>query len=53
MIAERVILTVFNRENAQITIEGGFGMEDQKRKEVFYQVGLGNIVQVFLCASIG
>jgi len=44
--AERVILTILNRENSQITIEGAYGIDDKKRKEAVYHIGHGIIGRV-------
>lgn len=44
--AERVILTVLNRENSQITIEGSYGIADEKKKDAKYQLGHGIIGRV-------
>lgn len=44
--AERVILTVLNRESEQITIEGAYGLDERKRKETIYQIGHGIIGRV-------
>ncbi len=43
--AERIILTVLNRENSQITIEGSYGVNDTK-KSITYQIGHGIIGRV-------
>ncbi|HEY6915939.1 MAG TPA: GAF domain-containing protein, partial [Paludibacter sp.] len=44
--AERIILTILNRENSHITIEGAYGIDDNKRKEAVYQLGHGIIGRV-------
>lgn len=44
--AERIILTILNRENSQITIEGSYGISEKERKEAVYQVGQGVIGRV-------
>ena len=41
--AERIILTVLNRESSQITIEGSFGISEKERREAVYQIGHGII----------
>lgn len=43
--AERIILTILNRENSQITIEGSYGVNDTK-KGITYQIGHGIIGRV-------
>ena len=44
--AERIILTVLNRENSTIVIEGAYGITDKERKKVVYEIGKGIIGQV-------
>ncbi len=44
--AERIILTVLNRESSQITIEGSFGISEKERREAVYQIGHGIIGRV-------
>jgi Nif-specific regulatory protein len=44
--AERIILTVLNRENSQITIEGSYGIDEKKIKETVYHIGHGIIGRV-------
>ncbi|MDD3322794.1 MAG: sigma 54-interacting transcriptional regulator [Paludibacter sp.] len=43
--AERIILTVLNRENSQISIEGSYGVDEEKKKSI-YQIGRGIIGRV-------
>lgn len=43
--AERIILTVLNRESSHITIEGSYGVNDEK-KNITYQMGHGIIGRV-------
>jgi len=44
--AERIILTILNRENSNIVIEGSYGINVQEKKETVYQIGLGIIGSV-------
>lgn len=44
--AERIILTILNRENSHITIEGAYGIDEKKRKEAVYHIGRGIIGRV-------
>jgi len=44
--AERIILTVLNRESSHIVIEGSYGITENERKKAVYQVGQGVIGQV-------
>src|ERR1035437_5545543 len=44
--AERIILTVLNRENSYINIEGSFGISEIERKKAIYHVGQGIIGRV-------
>lgn len=44
--SERIILTILNRENSQITIEGAYGIDESKRKEAIYKLGHGIIGRV-------
>lgn len=44
--AERIILTVLNRENSQITIEGSYGIEEEEKKNAIYKIGTGVIGRV-------
>ena len=44
--AERIILTVLNRESSHIVIEGSYGISESERKKAVYQVGQGVIGQV-------
>lgn len=44
--AERIILTVLNRENSNIVIEGSYGITLQEKKDAIYQVGQGIIGRV-------
>jgi len=46
--AERIILTVLNRESSHIVIEGSYGISESERKKAVYQVGQGVIGQVIL-----
>jgi len=46
--AERIILTVLNRESSHIVIEGSYGITENERKKAVYQVGQGVIGQVIL-----
>ena len=43
---ERIILTILNRENSQITIEGSYGITNKEKKEAVYQLGKGIIGRV-------
>jgi len=43
--AERIILTILNRESSTILIEGSYGIPDHIRKQAVYQVGKGIIGQ--------
>jgi len=44
--AERIILTVLNRENSNIVIEGSYGITESERMKAVYQIGQGIIGQV-------
>jgi len=44
--AERIILTILNRENSNILIEGSYGINEQEKKETIYQIGQGIIGRV-------
>lgn len=44
--AERIIVTVLNRESSTITIEGSFGISEEERKSAVYQFGEGIIGKV-------
>ena len=44
--AERIILTILNRENSNIVIEGAYGINNDEKKEVVYQIGQGVIGRV-------
>lgn len=44
--AERIFLTVLNRESSNIVIEGSYGINKQEKKEVVYKVGQGIIGRV-------
>jgi Nif-specific regulatory protein len=44
--AERIILTVLNRESSHITIEGSYGISDREKKEAVYEIGQGTIGRV-------
>ncbi len=44
--ANRIIVTVLNRETSTIVIEGSFGINIQERKNVVYQFGKGIIGKV-------
>ncbi len=44
--AERILLTILNRENSNIVIEGAFGITDREKKMAVYQIGLGVIGRV-------
>lgn len=44
--AERIILTVLNRESSNITIEGSYGISEKQKKETVYQIGKGIIGRV-------
>jgi Nif-specific regulatory protein len=44
--AERIILTILNRENSNIVIEGSYGLNKIEKKEVVYQIGQGIIGRV-------
>src|SRR5659263_150080 len=44
--AERIILTVLNRENSNIVIEGTFGITENEKKQAVYQIGFGIIGRV-------
>jgi len=48
LTAERIILTVLNRESSQIIIEGSYGISENERIKAVYQVGQGVIGQVIL-----
>ena len=44
--AERIILTVLNRESSHITIEGSYGLSDKEKKDAVYEIGQGTIGRV-------
>jgi len=44
--AERIILTILNRESSAIIIEGSYGISEQEKKNVIYRVGQGIIGRV-------
>ena len=44
--AERIILTVLNRESSHIVIEGSYGITESERIKAVYQIGQGVIGQV-------
>jgi Nif-specific regulatory protein len=44
--AERIILTVLNRESSNIFIEGSYGITEDDKRHAIYQVGEGIIGQV-------
>ena len=44
--AERIILTILNRENSNIVIEGAFGISKQEKDQAVYQIGQGIIGKV-------
>ena len=44
--AERIILTVLNRESSHIVIEGSYGITESERMKAVYQIGQGVIGQV-------
>ena len=44
--AERIILTVLNRESSHIVIEGSYGISESERLKAVYQIGQGVIGQV-------
>jgi len=46
LTAERIILTVLNRESSHIIIEGSYGIAENERKNAVYQIGQGVIGQV-------
>ena len=46
LTAERIILTVLNRESSHIIIEGSYGITENERKNAVYQIGQGVIGQV-------
>lgn len=46
--AERIIMTILNRENSNIVIEGTFGITEKEKKQAVYHVGqgiIGNVIQ--------
>ena len=49
--AERVILTILNRENSSIFIERGFGITDEAKARGVYKVGEGVIGRVVKCGE--
>jgi len=44
--AERIILTILNRENSNIIIEGSYGLSETEKKLAVYQIGQGVIGRV-------
>jgi len=44
--AERIFLTILNRESSNIVIEGSYGINEQEKKDAVYQVGQGIIGRV-------
>jgi len=44
--AERIIVTIVNRETSTIVIEGSYGIDGQERKNAVYQFGKGIIGKV-------
>lgn len=44
--AERILLTILNRENQIIRIEGAFGIRPQEKETVIYRIGEGIIGKV-------
>jgi len=44
--AERIILTILNRENSNIVIEGTYGISEKEKKLAVYRVGEGIIGRV-------
>ena len=46
LTAERIILTVLNRESSHIIIEGSYGISENEQKKAVYQVGQGIIGRV-------
>jgi len=44
--AERIILTILNRENSNIVIEGAYGITEREKKQAIYQIGYGIIGRV-------
>jgi Nif-specific regulatory protein len=46
LTAERIILTVLNRESSHIIIEGSYGIAENEKKNAVYQIGQGIIGQV-------
>jgi Nif-specific regulatory protein len=44
--AERILLTILNRESQNIRIEGAFGISKQEKEEVVYHIGEGIIGRV-------
>src|SRR5665647_1332861 len=44
--AERILLTILNRENQIIRIEGAFGIRPQEKETVVYRIGEGIIGKV-------
>jgi len=44
--AERIILTILNRESSNIFIEGSYGVSEKDKTEAVYQIGKGIIGQV-------
>jgi Nif-specific regulatory protein len=51
MIAERVFITILNRENSNIFIERGFGLSDEAKARGIYRVGEGVIGKVVKCGE--
>ncbi|TCO07117.1 sigma-54 interaction domain-containing protein [Natronoflexus pectinivorans] len=43
LLAERIILTIFNRESGQIFIEGLYGVSEEEKKDINYLPGEGII----------
>jgi Nif-specific regulatory protein len=46
LTAERIILTILNRESSHIIIEGSYGISESERKKAVYQIGQGIIGRV-------
>src|SRR5665647_1285616 len=46
LTAERIILTILNRENSNIVIEGTYGITEKGKRQAVYQIGYGIIGRV-------
>jgi Nif-specific regulatory protein len=46
LIAERIILAILNRENSQIFLEGVFGIAQEEKSQISYNLGEGAIGSV-------